>query len=177
MKYKVKEIQNFNGSLLIPLPKGYGDQVDKLCRAAQAGKELLVEIKKVDPKRSLDANRALWGMLDQIAAAVNSTPEEVYLECLRKYGKRRYIAVMPEDVAYETAKHKIAEVREEYYIYGTKVFCMEVIDGSSTYTTSEFSRLLDGVISDAKELGIDFISQADRDRYVEEWRTQNAPPV
>ena len=41
--------------------------------------------------------------------------------------------------------------------------------GSSTYNTLEFSRLLDGTINDAKEIGINLISDADMALMLEEW--------
>lgn len=44
-----------------------------------------------------------------------------------------------------------------------------VLISSSTYNTLEFSRLLDGTINDAKEIGINLISDADRALMLAEW--------
>lgn len=46
--------------------------------------------------------------------------------------------------------------------------CLQVFPGSSTYDSKEFSVLLDGVIQDAKEQGVDFLSEADKALLLEE---------
>lgn len=85
---------------------------------------------------------------------------------------------------YEAFKVKAAAIEAVYRIveptgdviydsgYG-KLIVYRCWRGSSTYNSKEFSHLLDMVIQDAKENGVDFISEADRALLLEEWG-QNA---
>ena len=57
----------------------------------------------------------------------------------------------------------------EVTINGQKGIQLQCYFGSSTYDTKEFTRLLDGVISEARELGINLISNADRALMLAEW--------
>jgi len=41
--------------------------------------------------------------------------------------------------------------------------------GSSTYNSKEFSTLLEGVIYEAKELGIDIITKEEKERLLKMW--------
>lgn len=52
------------------------------------------------------------------------------------------------------------------------IFITERI-GSSTYNSKEFSVLLDGVISEAKEIGVEYISEADKALILSVWGRKN----
>jgi hypothetical protein len=41
--------------------------------------------------------------------------------------------------------------------------------GSHTYNSVEMARLIDGVISEAKELGIETITVSEKDKMLEQW--------
>lgn len=106
-------------------------------------------------KRSLDANACLWRCLGQIADALRADKWEVYLQALRKYGQYTYILVRPRAV--EALKKQWRECMEvgEVDVNGTKAVQMLCFYGSSMYNSREFAVLLDGVISDMKDLGLE----------------------
>ena len=121
--------------------------------------DLSVEVKKYRPQRSIDANAYMWVLCDKIAQKVNATKESVYREILRRVGVFTVIAAQ-EDKAEAVINGWegrgigwVAEVMDGCKIDG----CARIMlyYGSSTYNTEEFSRLLDEIISEAKELGID----------------------
>lgn len=123
------------------------------------GNELSVDIKRYRASRSLDANAYLWVLLDKIAYKIGSTKELIYREIIKRCGVFDVIAVRSdaaEAVIRGWSDRGIGWVAEE--IDGCKLDGAKRIAlyyGSSVYDTAEFARLLNEVIADAKELGID----------------------
>jgi hypothetical protein len=65
------------------------------------------------------------------------------------------------------------EVIGEIDINGTKAVQMLCYFGSSTLDTKEFSVLLDGVISEMKEIGLETPTSQDMKRVFEQWEKQH----
>lgn len=144
------------------------NHIGELIRKANE-KPYTVEIAPLKKKRSLDANSALWQMLTKMAEVLHTTKDELYLEMLARYGVFTHIVVKPNVV--ERVKDEWRTVRElgEVTINGKTGIQLQCFFGSSTYDSKEFSVLLDGVISEAKELGIETLSQSEADRMIKEW--------
>ncbi len=122
-----------------------------------------VEIKTKRAGRSLDANAALWRMLNEMAIKLHTSKDELYLDSLEKYGTFTHIVVKPEAVKRVMREWKTVRELGKVKINGKTGIQLQCYFGSSQMDSKEFSVLLDGVISDAKELGIDFISRQDRE--------------
>ena len=115
-----------------------------------ADMDLDITIAKHRKKRSLDANAFLWECLGTMAAALKTDNWTMYLYELERYGKFTHILVKPEAV--EDLKKVWRETKVVGEVDGmTEILCFF---GSSTYDTAEFSRLIDGVISDMKDMNI-----------------------
>jgi hypothetical protein len=145
------------------------NHLEDIKTATDKGKALDVEIKPHRERRSLDANGMMWAVLQQMAEVLHTSKEEVYLQMLKKYGgKFAYIVVQPEAV--ETLKSVWREVEEvgKGEINGKECIQLLCYYGSSTYNTKEFSVLLDGILSDAEEIGIQVISQAEMSLLIKE---------
>jgi|LSQX01.2.fsa_nt_gb hypothetical protein len=144
------------------------NHIGELIRKANE-KPYTVEIAPLKKKRSLDANGYLWVLLQKIAEALHTSKDEIYLEMLARYGVFTHIVVKPNVV--ERVKDEWRTVRElgEVTINGKTGIQLQCFFGSSTYDSKEFSVLLDGVISEAKELGIETLSETEADRMIKEW--------
>lgn len=105
-------------------------------------------------KRSNDANGLLWSCLQDIANALHSDKWTVYLMMLKRYGKFSYVIVHPDAVESMRKQWRELEVVGEVDVNGKKGVQLLCYYGSSTYNTKEFSVLLDGVISEMKEMGL-----------------------
>lgn len=121
--------------------------------------KLSIEIKPFREKRSLDANAYFWVLADKLAEKLNSTKEEVYKNYIKDIGGNSDI-VCVEDKAVD----RLCESWESGGIgYQTDVFpsklkgCTNVVlyYGSSTYNTKQMSRLIDSVVEDCREQGIE----------------------
>jgi hypothetical protein len=122
-------------------------------------------------KRSLDANALLWVCLGKIADAMETPTDkwEIYLRMLKRYGKYTHICVKPNVVDAVKAQWRECEVIGEVNINGQKAVQMLCYFGSSTYDTKEFSKLLDGVISEMQEMKLETPVPADIRRALEQW--------
>ena len=169
MKFVTKVISIVNGYLQLAIPLELCAQVARLQQAVNSGKELVVEITIRRKRRSLNANAYLWQVLGQMAAVLRTDKDEVYLTMLERYGVYTHVCVKP--AAVERVKQEWRAARElgELTINGQKAVQLQCYFGSHTYNSKEFSVLLNGVLDEAKELGIEIRSEADKDLLLKEW--------
>lgn len=118
------------------------------------GKELELEIGPVKKRRSIDANKMLWACIGELSAALRANKWDVYLLMLKRYGKYTYILVKPEAVEDMRKSWRESEVIGQGDLNGQTMVQMLCYFGSSTYNSQEFSVILDGVISEMKEVGL-----------------------
>ncbi len=138
--------------------------------------KLSIRAVKHRERRSLDANALLWLCLGRIATSFETPVDkwEVYLQMLKRYGKYTYICVKPNVVDAVKAQWRECEVIGNVDINGKEAVQMLCYFGSSTYNTKEFSVLLDGVISEMKEMRIETPTSEDMRRALELWEKQNS---
>ena len=134
--------------------------------------KLSIKAVKYRERRSLDANALLWLCLGRIAESLRIDKWEVYLQMLKRYGKFTYICVKPNVVDAMKAQWRECEVIGNVDINGKEAVQMLCYFGSSTYNTKEFSVLLDGVISEMKEMGIETPTSEDMRIALERWDIQ-----
>lgn len=135
----------------------------------KTSKKLRIKAVQYRERRSLDANAYLWVCLQKMAEALRTDKWSLYLQMLRQYGQFTYIVVKPNAV--EAVKKQWRECEEigEVDVNGTKAVQMLCYYGSSTYDIKEMSVLIDGVVSECQELGIETISPAEIQRMKERW--------
>lgn len=158
----------YNITLSINEPSAL-NEIDKI----KDCEKLSIKAVRHKEKRSLDANALLWLCLGRIAEALRSDKWDVYLQMLKRYGKYTYICVKPAVVDAVKAQWRECEEIGTVNINGKEAVQMLCYFGSSTYNTKEFSVLLDGVISEMKEMGIETPASEDMRRALEQWEKQN----
>lgn len=131
-------------------------------------KELAVEIKKFSQRRSLNANRLLWECLGQIATFKHEAKWDTYLHYLKQAGQFTYVCVKPNAV--EAVKRQWRETEEigEIDINGQKAVQLICYFGSSTYTSAEFKKILDYIIEDMKEIGLETPTTEEMQRTIQQ---------
>lgn len=111
-----------------------------------------IKIDKHKNKRSLDANAYAWHLINQISNVMRLSKEEVYKKYLKEYGQRDYVSMLaninPADYFkyYEntgTFKHN-NNTFKSYLVF----------KGTSQYNSSEMSIFIDGLVQEARNLGI-----------------------
>jgi len=133
-------------------------------------KEMDVEIKKHRNKRSLNANAYLWVILAKMAEVLLTSKDELYLLMLERYGVFTHIIVKV-DVA-DRVREEWRTVRDlgEVNIGKQKGVQLQCYFGSSTYNTKEMATLIDGIISEAKEIGVETLPPKELEIMKEEWK-------
>lgn len=121
--------------------------------------------------RTDKANKMLWACLSDIAKAMTPPADkwDIYLLMLKRYGKFTYICVKPNVVDAVKAQWRESEVIGEVNINGQTAVQMLCYFGSSTYDTKEFSKLLDGIVSEMKEIGIEPPPSKEMKLALEQW--------
>jgi hypothetical protein len=114
--------------------------------------KLSFKIDKYREKRSLNANNYAWKLLTEIANVCRTSKDEVYLEMLKRYGQSEIISVLAHIPIGEYVKY--CEEAGESKLNGKLFKHYKVFKGSSEFDTREMSIFLDGVVSEAEELGI-----------------------
>lgn len=136
-------------------------------------KKLTIEIKRKFEKRSLDANGLLWVMCEEIAKAIGSTKEEVYRKNIQEVGVFEITPIKKEAVEkWRSAwsAHGLGWMTE---IMGDSKLSgyVNVINyyGSSVYNTNEMARLIDSVVTEAHEIGLETMADEDLKSLTESW--------
>ena len=160
---------SLDGELQVTFSISDREEVNKLEKIKD--KELLIDVDILCGKRSVNANDLMWKCLDTIAKSpdIKSDKWSIYLQELKKYGKFTYIIVPL--AAVEAMKGKWREIEEygEITVNGKPGMQLICYYGSSTYTTKEFSDLLDGIMSDMRDLGLSLPPRPEVEMLLEEW--------
>lgn len=114
--------------------------------------KLSLDIKQYREKRSLNANNYAWKLLTEIANVVRASKEEIYLLMLKRYGQSEIISVLAHIPLGGYVKYY--EEAGESTLNGKLFKHYKVYKGSSEFDSREMSIFLDGVVSEAKSIGI-----------------------
>ncbi len=120
---------------------------------------LSIEIKKYRKKRSLDANSYFWVLCGKLAAKLQQRKTDVYRELVREIGNNFEVLPIRNDAVETWVKiwqdrglGWVCDIAGESKIEGfTKVCCYY---GSSTYDSKQMSDLINLIVYECKEQGI-----------------------
>lgn len=126
-----------------------------------------VKITKHREKRSLNCNAYLWKLVTEIGNILNKSKEEVYLQMLIDYGQSEMISILSDiDVKGYFKYYKLAG---SSMLNGKLFNHYKIYKGSSEYNTKEMSILLNGVVQEARNLGIKTKEDYEIEKLIEEW--------
>ena len=139
-------------------------------------KELSVEIKPYRKRRSLDANSYCWVLCQKLAEKIGGTKEDIYKEAIRKAGQFDFVAVTDSATeqflkAWQSKGLGWYAEALESKIEGCKKIM--VYYGSSVYDSKEMAHLIEYIISECKELGIETMTPTEISRMMNEWGQEN----
>lgn len=113
---------------------------------------LSIEIKEYKKRRSLNANAYAWKLITEIADVLRLPKDTVYIAMLKRYGQSELISVLSHIPVEGYIKY--FEEAGESTLNGKHFKHYRVYKGSSEFDTREMSILIDGIVSEAKELNI-----------------------
>ena len=158
-------------SILVDSP----ETAKQYCENQEPGKKYVAELKEYRKKRSLDANAYCWVLIGQLAAKLRITPLEVYREAIRAIGGNYYVTPIKNDA--------VPRYRQIWEAHGLGWICEEMGDsklvgytnvisyyGSSEYDTRQMSRLIDLIVMECKEQGIETMTPRELALLKEGWK-------
>ena len=133
-------------------------------------KDYILTIKK-HRKKSLNANAYMWQLCTKIAEKIRATKEDVYKKAIREVGW--YMDMSVEAGKEEEAK-SLWSMRGVGW-FAEDIFCsrkfseMRFYKGSSVYNSEEMRRLIDYIVDEATELGIETMTPMEIERLNQLW--------
>ena len=137
------------------------------------GKAYDVEIKEHREKRSLDANAYFWVLADRLAEKTRIPKTDIYRSYIREIGGNHEVVCVA-----DSAVEKLRSGWERNGLgWQTDTMpsrlpgCARVVlyYGSSTYDTAQMSRLIDLIVQDCREQGIETLPPDKLAGMMEEW--------
>lgn len=152
--------------------------VAELQKVTEGERLLAVKIDQHRRRRSLDANSYLWVICQKIAEVIRATKEEVYRKAIRDVGQFEILPIRDDAVEVwirrwgDKGLGWFAEVMEDSKLPGyTKIISYF---GSSCYDTREMSILIDEVVTNAQELGIETLPPDELNALKDLWGEKHA---
>ena len=144
-----------NGKLniTIQVDDSHANHLTEMVEAFNNGQNIDCKIELMSKKKTLSANAYLWKLCSEVACKVgNITKEDVYRNAIKERGIFEHIKVANFD-----------DFNERWSQLGTGWFCEEVsvggcvnaYYGSSQYNRKELSAVIDYVVEEAREQGIE----------------------
>ena len=138
----------------------------QITESIKAGVLYVVEIKRYRKRRSLDQNAMYWSILGQLAKALRISDSRAHNLMLRRYGAVETIDGKTIKLDTEEAAQR-ADEAESYHIKPTSQVKVGMdginyrtyllLKGSHDMDTAEMKRLIDGVMDEAKQMGLELL--------------------
>lgn len=149
-----------------------------VCDSMKPGKMYQAEIKQHRKKRSLNANSYCWELCTRIADKIlDHTKDDVYRAAIRKVGIYKDFCGLSEidaktlRAAWEMLGTGWVTEQVDYMPDG-ETLIIRCYYGSSKYNTKQMSRLIDFLVEECKELGIETMSPEELRSLMEAWHAK-----
>lgn len=111
-----------------------------------------IKIEKHRNKRSLDANAYSWVLQNEISNVLRISKEEVHFDMLKNYGQRDYVSMLANiNIAdYYTYYEEVGTYKQNNNTFKSYL----IYKGTHNYDSREMSIFIDGVVQEARNLGI-----------------------
>lgn len=111
-----------------------------------------IKIEKHKNKRSLNANSYAWELITQIANELRLSKEDIYMQMLKDYGQREYVCLSANVNPSRISKYyeENGKFKQNGSVYKSYMFYI----GTSQYNSKEMSIFIDGLVQEARNLGI-----------------------
>jgi hypothetical protein len=167
---------SLDGKMVVTLLVNEKNAVQNEYQKLMEKDKLAITIAPYIKKRSLSANSYAWVLMGKIAEALNQDVNEVYHIMLMRYGQPEK---NEDGGALIISIQSDAQLPEHLYIHSAPIGESElngktfthyrVIKGSSEYNSKEMYVLIEGIVSEAKELGIEILTPQELSGMCERW--------
>ena len=127
------------------------------------------EVTEYHPKRSLSANAYAWVLIGKIADTLRKSKEDIYLQMLKDYGQSEFVSVRSD--VNVSGYFKYFEEYGKGHVQGKEFTHYKVYKGSSEYDSREMSILIDGIVQEAQNLGIETRTPEEVEQMIKDMET------
>ena len=152
-----------------------GDRFDALAQV-----DCDIEIKKHRNIRSRNANSYFHVLVNKISQEIGESEEATKFRLITSYGTlartsdgKYLMFLLPLDVD-ATEYYKYAVLYDQREVNGVTCNMWKVYKNSHKMDTKEMSRVIDGAVAEAKELGIETATPAELEKLKEKWEEYEA---
>lgn len=137
------------------------------------GKDCNISIKTYREKRSLNANAYFWQLCGKLSEKTGIPKNEIYRNSIKEIGVYRSVEI--NEKAVDTlitswGLHGTGWIAERVdYAEHEGFVKINLYYGSSKYNSKQMSRLIDNIVQDCKEQGIETMTPAELDALKKEW--------
>lgn len=169
---KIKDMSmTLSGRLAVTIETVDGTGAEELSELSKAEK-LDIEIKKHREKRSLDANSYYWLLVGKIRHITGDNNNRIHNMMLDRYGELDRMpdgSLIPfcirDDIDHLEFPYLHLKPTQKTLSKGDRLYRWYYqIKGSSEYNTAEMSHLIDGVVEECKDMGIETLPPAELER-------------
>lgn len=139
--------------------------------------QINVAAEKKSDRRSLDANGYMWLLLGKLQKELKIGSKEIYIDLIKNIGDYEIVPVKNEAVerfCQAWSKNGVGWITETFKSKLEGFTNVKAYYGSSTYDTKSMSRLIDLVIQECKQLGIEVKPKAEIDSLLKEWNKNDS---
>lgn len=169
---KIKDMSmTLSGRLAVTIETVDGTVAEELSELSKAEK-LDIDIKKHREKRSLDANSYYWLLVGKIRNITGDSNNRIHNMMLDRYGELDRMpdgSLIPfcirDDIDHLEFPYPHLKPTQKTLSKGDRLYRWYYqIKGSSEYNTAEMSHLIDGVVEECKDMGIETLPPAELER-------------
>lgn len=144
--------------------------------------KLSISIKKYRKRRSLDANAYYWQLLTKLSETLHVSKPYLHNDMLRKYGQAEYYGDKQVYITIPDTEEAQNKADEDEYTHlkptsqirigkdGVAYRTYKLLRGSHSYNTKEMSVLIDGLVSECKENGIETLPPEELQHLKDSWK-------
>ena len=139
--------------------------------------KLNIELKKYRKKRTLNANSYFWKLLSEYSEEKQIDTIEEYKERVKRLGIFRQFKIESKDVNtfkvvwQERGIAWFCDIHDTTYIGDKEFKIINAYYGSSSFNTKQMSRLIDDLVQDCKEVGIETMTSNELNSLLKEWKS------
>lgn len=140
--------------------------------------KLSIQVKKWRKKRSINANNYFWKLLSEYSEEKNVDTIEEYKERVKRLGIFRRFRIEDKDkktfekMWQDKGIAWFCETADTEYIGDIEFKIINAYYGSSSFNSKQMSRLINDLVEDCKEVGIETKSDAEIKSLLESWDKQ-----
>lgn len=131
--------------------------------------ETKFELKEYREKRGQQANKYYWSLINELANVLRMDKEDLHFKMLQSYGQHELISVLAEIDLSNFIKYYVEA--GESVLNGKHFKHYKVFKPSSEMDSKEFSILLDGLVQECKQQGIETLEDKEIEEMIKDYES------